>query len=203
VEGRTVSLDVKIASGRIDDVLRLSVNGPPLMVGGLAADARLVLPPGKGPVVRRLRIDGEVELSRTRFTGRALQSKINEFSRRGRGDVKDPTPDEVVSNLRSTFSLESGVMRLPSLQFAVPGAEVRLAGRYGLESEALEFEGTVRLDAKVSQTTTGIKSLLLKAVDPLFSREDAGTVLPITVSGTRRDPKFGVDVKKALFRREK
>jgi hypothetical protein len=173
------------------------------MRGDLTVDARLRLPPGKGPVVRRLELDGTFGLARTRFTGRALQAKINEFSRRGRGDVKDQTADEVVSNLRGRFSLAQGVMRLPALRFAVPGAEVRLAGRYGLESEALAFTGTVRLAAKVSQTTTGIKSLLLKMVDPLFSRKDAGTVLPIRVTGTRSDPKFGVEVKKALLRKAK
>ena len=49
--------------------------------------------------------------------------------------------------------------------------------------------------------TTGIKSTLLKAVDGLFSRRDAGTVLPITITGTREHPKYGVDVKGALTRK--
>ena len=53
------------------------------------------------------------------------------------------------------------------------------------------------------RTTTGVKSLLLKMVDPLFSRKDAGTVLPIHITGTRSDPKFGVDVKRALLRKDK
>jgi hypothetical protein len=203
VAGRTLSLDVAIEGGRIEDVLQLAVNGPPLMRGALDVKARLGLPPGEGPVVRRLGLDGTFGLTNTRFTGRALQGKINEFSRRGRGDVKDQTADEVASNLRGRFTLAAGVLRLPSIRFAVPGAEVRLAGRYGLESEALAFQGTVRLEAKVSETTTGVKSLLLKTIDPLFSREDAGTVLPIHVSGTRDDPKFGVDVKKALLRKAK
>ena len=109
----------------------------------------------------------------------------------------------MVSDLRGRFTLDGGVMRLPSLNFAVPGAEVRLAGRYGLESEALAFEGTVRLQARASEMTTGVKSLLLKMVDPLFARKDAGTVLPIQITGTRSEPKFGVDVKGALMRKAK
>jgi hypothetical protein len=202
-EGRTVSLEVGIDKGRIEDVLALAVNGAPLMRGALSVDASLLLPPGAGPVVRRLQLDGRFGLAGTRFTGRALQAKINEFSRRGRGDVKDDPSQNVVSNLRGRFTLKDGVMHLPSLNFAVPGAEVRVAGRYGLESEALAFTGTVRLQAKVSQTTTGVKSLLLKLVDPLFSRRDAGTVLPIRITGTRDEPKFGVDVKRALLRKDK
>ena len=59
---------------------------------------------------------------------------------------------------------------------------VRLAGEYALKPETLDFHGTVLMDAKVSQTQTGIKSLLLKVVDPLF-RRDGRTVVPITISG--------------------
>jgi hypothetical protein len=203
VDGRTVAVDVKIEKGRIEEILQLAVNGPPLMKGALALDAKLLLPPGAGPVIRRLELEGHFALTNTRFTGRALQAKINEFSRRGRGDVDDPTPDEVTSNLRGQFALAHGRMRLPSINFAVPGAEVRLAGAYGLESEALDFDGTVRLQAKVSQMTKGVKSILLKVIDPLFSRKDAGTVLPIHIKGTRTKPEFGVDVKGALLRKAK
>jgi hypothetical protein len=80
---------------------------------------------------------------------------------------------------------------------------VRLAGGYGLETEALDFDGTVRLQAKVSEMTKGVKSILLKVIDPLFSRKDAGTVLPIHIKGTRAQPKFEVDVKGALLRKAK
>jgi hypothetical protein len=51
----------------------------------------------------------------------------------------------------------------------------------------------------MSQTQIGWKSVVLKVFDPLFRKDGAGTVLPITVSGTRAAPKFGVDVKKALI----
>jgi hypothetical protein len=203
VDGRTVALDVKIDKGRIEDVLRLAVNGPPAMKGGLGLQATLYLPPGVGPVVRRLQLKGQFALTGTRFMGRGLQAKINEFSRRGRGAMDDPTADEVTSNMRGQFALAGGHMRLPWLGFAVPGAEVRLSGQYGLETEVLDFNGTVRLQAKVSEMTTGVKSLLLKVIDPLFSRKDAGTVLPIHIKGTRTKPDFGVDVKGALTRKAK
>jgi hypothetical protein len=85
----------------------------------------------------------------------------------------------------------------------VPGGRVQMHGTYGLVSERIDFEGTARLDAKLSQMTTGFKSMLLKMFDPLFSRKDAGTVVPIHISGTREHPNFGVDVKGALTRKAK
>ena len=46
--------------------------------------------------------------------------------------------------------------------------------------------------AKVSQTTTGWKSVLLKAVDPIFKRKNVGAEIPIHISGTPDKPSFGL-----------
>jgi hypothetical protein len=54
----------------------------------------------------------------------------------------------------------------------------------------------VRLQAKVSQTMTGWKRIALKPVDPFFSKDGSGTLLPIKVVGTREQPQFGLDRKK-------
>lgn len=40
---------------------------------------------------------------------------------------------------------------------------------------------------------TGWKSILLKPVDPFFSKHDAGTQLPVKIMGTRSKPLFGLD----------
>jgi hypothetical protein len=93
-------------------------------------------------------------------------------------------------------------MTLRSLSFSVRGAEVRLAGTYDLKDEQMHFSGTLRLQARASRTQTGWRSLLLKLFDPLLDGEGAGTVLPITITGTPDDPKFRADLKKALFRGE-
>jgi hypothetical protein len=52
----------------------------------------------------------------------------------------------------------------------------------------------------LSQTTHGIKSILLKPLDPLFHRDGAGMVLPIKITGPRAQPKFGLEVGR-IFRR--
>ena len=53
------------------------------------------------------------------------------------------------------------------------------------------------MDAKVSETVSGWKSLLLKMVDPLF-RKDGRTVIPIKIEGTRNKPQFGLDAKRVF-----
>ena len=83
-------------------------------------------------------------------------------------------------------------------RIAVPGAVVRMAGSYGLEDEGLDFRGTLRLQASLSQTVGGVKSVFLKLIDPFFRKNGAGAELPIKVDGVRDKPKFGLDTRKLL-----
>lgn len=200
--GRTIALDVKIDKGRVEDLILLAVKGNrPFLTGGVQLGASFVLPPGEEDVARRIELAGRFLISGGTFTDRDVQRKIDELSRRGRGAVEESAGTLAPSDFEGQFRLANGVMRFARLQFSVRGAIVRLAGRYDLESETLDFEGTLRLQATVSQTTTGVKSLLLKVIDPLFKHDDAGAVIPIAITGTRSKPEFKVQVMRALLRR--
>ena len=50
-------------------------------------------------------------------------------------------------------------------------------------ADNLDFTGTVKLQAKVSQTMTGWKRVVLKPVDPFFAKNGAGTFVRISVAG--------------------
>ena len=58
-----------------------------------------------------------------------------------------------------------------------------MKGSYGLQSEEIDFAGDVRLDARVLQTMTGVKRVLMVPIDPLFKKNGAGTYLPVNISG--------------------
>ena len=95
--------------------------------------------------------------------------------------------------------MDNGTITFRNLNFTIAGANVQLNGTYGLKTEALDFRGMLYMDAKISQTVTGFKSLLLKAVDPLFRRKGK-TVVPLKISGSRSAPKFGVNVGRVIRR---
>lgn len=201
VKGRTVSLDVT-ADGRFDDFMRLAVKAAePVMSGGISLTTTFLLPPGEADVPERLRLKGTFHIRDGRFGSDAVQGKVDELSRRGRGEPENRQVAQVGSDFSGDFSLHDGRLELPRIEFAVEGARVALGGSYGMRAQALDFKGALTLDAKVSQTTTGYKSLLLRMVDPLFSRNGAGTVLPIVVGGTVEKPAFGVDARRTLLRR--
>src|SRR5207248_3185779 len=118
--------------------------------------------------------------------------KVNELSDRARGMPAVEHGQNVVSRLQAQFAMDRGVIRFSVLTFTVPGAEVEIAGTYGLVDEGLDFNGHARTEAMLSQMTTGIKHVLLKAVDPFFKKDGAGAVLPVHISGTREHPHFGL-----------
>jgi hypothetical protein len=202
--GRTVALEVDIDRARLEDILRLVLDHePPPIRGALRLASRFVLPPGERDVIERLRLNGAFAISGARFPSDVVQGRIDGLSRRGQGRPKDENVENVASRLEGRLVLDRGLARLSDLTFEVPGAMVDLDGMFALARQQLDFQGVVRLDAKVSQTTTGFKSLMLKIVDPLFSRKNAGTVIPIRLTGTPGKPSISVEKGKILRRSAK
>jgi hypothetical protein len=198
--GRTVTLDVHMDKSRIEDVMRMAVNTPkPPMAGALKLNTKFLLPPGDNDVADRLRLDGEFWIDNATFTNYDVQGKIEELSKRARAKTAEPAKPRVVSDFRSRFKLADSRLALPDLTFAVPGAKVELAGAYALKPETFAFKGQLLLDAKVSETVTGVKSLVLKVVDPLFRQKDGtGSAIPIKIEGTREAPQFGLDLRRVF-----
>jgi len=199
VKGHRISLDVSIDGGRIEDVLRLAADAAsPPMTGRVSVQSTVLVPPGEGTVMTRLQLDGHITLAQARFTSYNVQKRIAMLSRRARGDTGDAGGESVVSNLQGRFVLRGGLLRLSGLTFAVPGALVRLDGTYALDTQVMDFKGDLLLDASLAETTTGVKAMIGKVVQPLFKGPKGGTMLPIKVTGTRDKPEFGLDIKRAL-----
>ena len=195
-DDRSVVLDVVMAGARIEDVLRLAVKSsvPPL-TGGLNLKTKFLLPPGEADEMDRLQLDGSFEIAAARFRTGDVQEKVDELSHKARD--ADGEPDRIASDFTGRFVMRAGVIHFSKVTFTVPGARVDVAGRYTLRTEALDFRGTVRLEAKLSEMTSGLKSFLLKLVDPLLRRKDV-TVIPVTIRGTAEKPRFGLDVRRAF-----
>jgi len=201
--GRTVTLNVDMDRARVEDVMTMAVDTPrPPMVGALKLTTKFVLPPGETDVSERLRLDGGFTIARAKFTSTDIQSKMDEISRRARGKMENATQESVASDFQGRFTLAGGTLTLPDLRLAMPGANVKLAGHYSLGRGTLEFKGQAVLDALVSETVTGWRRWILKPVDTIFKQIDGpGSVIPIKISGSRKDPKIGLDFRAVLKRR--
>ncbi len=192
--GKTVSLEMTAREGRIQDLMRLFMksNRPPL-AGAITFRAKAGLPPGKEKFLRKVQLEGDFGIADARFTGSRTRQQIDILSERARGDKDaDTDPQDVVSDLTGHVLLKDGIARFSTLSFTVPGALVRLHGTYNLLNQRIDLRGTLAMRADLSQATKGIKSFLLKALDPFFKKKRAGAVVPIQIGGTYSHPSYGV-----------
>jgi hypothetical protein len=195
-KGHRILLDVVVDPARIEDLLKLGVRtDPPVMTGAARLSTRLDLSPGEADVSNRLGLAGTFQISGAHFTNEKIQSKVDALSMRGQGRPKEAKGDvpDVMSEMAGVYRLRNGLLSFSKLHFQVPGTNVDLSGKYGLDGNQFEFHGKARMDAKLSHMMTGWKSILLKPVDPFFSKHGAGTEVPVKVTGTKSEPHFGLD----------
>ena len=190
---KTVSLNVDMPSGNLPDLLTLAMKGETFMEGQIALKTKIDIPPLSGKVREKLLLDGEFEITKGKFLRSTIQDQIDMLSRRGQGQPQNMAIDEVVLAMGGRFRMEDEKITFDSLSFAVPGSGVDLSGTFDVAADMLDFHGTLKLDAKVSQTMTGWKRWVLKPVDPFFSKQGAGTFLRIQVVGSAKKPQFGRD----------
>ena len=207
--GKTVCLAAEGADGRIEDFLRLAMKSErPFMTGEIRFRSLIFIPPGDVDVVEKLVLDGEFVIDSALFPESEVQGKVDDLSQMAQSEKGDESAlsalqaERVLSDMRGSFRLEKGVMSISYLSFRVPGAEVRLEGTYGLVNRRIDFRGELRMEAKVSEMTSGWKSFFLKIVDPLFQTKNSGSVIPIQIRGTPDAPFFGVEVGRVFSREQ-
>jgi hypothetical protein len=72
---------------------------------------------------------------------------------------------------------------------------VNLQGIYSLNGQQFEFNGKLRTEASLSHMVDSPwLSVLLKAASPFFKKQGGGAEIPVKISGTKSEPKFGLDV---------
>jgi hypothetical protein len=195
--GHDVTLQVTVDRGRIEDILAISADAEkPFMTGNLTLQTSFHLPAGKESVFEKLQLAGQFHLSQAQFNNATMQGRIQQLSLRGQGkpkEVKTADPNDVESEMQGHFKLGGGMLELPDLDYTVPGAEIVAHGTYGLKGGTLDFQGDARLDATLSKIVGGWKGFLLKPADRYLRKNGAGTDVPIRVSGTRKQPSFGVE----------
>lgn len=65
-----------------------------------------------------------------------------------------------------------------------------MQGTYDLSAQKVDVHGNLWTDATVSKNTSGIASVLLKPVDPLFRRKHAGAMAAVSMTGDIGAPHF-------------
>jgi hypothetical protein len=190
---RETTLDFSIPHGRVEDMLWLfnTVAKPP-MTGDATASGHVRVPKFGSDFLPQLELNGQFEIRDGHFQ-KETQLRVNELSARAQGKkVANPAeaPEVAVTTLSSEVKIGKAVAQLSRLYFEVPGARARVQGTYDLSDQKVDVHGDLWTDAPVSKDTSGIASVLLKPVDPLFRRKHAGAMAAVSMTGEIGAPHF-------------
>ncbi len=200
--GKTASLELAAKDGRIQDILLFFTASPRAPMSGIVSlRAKVSVPPGPRPFLEKLELQGDFGIDAGSFTKSETQAGVNSLSKGAQGiddhrksDKDEADAETVLSDLKGRAVVKDGIARLSNLSFRVPGALAQMQGTYSLISEKIDLRGTLKTDAEVSKTTHGIKSLMLKVLDPFFKNKRGGYVAPVKITGTYQHPLFGLDL---------
>ena len=191
--GKVADLRFTSRHGRIEDILGLFVtaNRSP-MSGDMSLVARAQVGHGDQPFLERVKLDGKFGIDEGAFKPET-QKDVNALSAGARGENKDD-PETVLTDLKGTVDLSGGVAYFHDIEFGVPGATAHLHDTYNILNHRINLHGEMKVDTKISKTSSGVKALLLKIMDPLFRKKKKGEIVPVHILGTYEKPQFGLDL---------
>jgi len=194
-EGKTVSLRATEVQGRIEDWLRLlSKTKRPALTGAMNFRAQILVSPGGRDFIERVNLQGDFGIDWVSFTRPTTQEKVDTLSQVGQGEKDNDDLASVVGNLKGHVLLKDTIATFPDLFLSVPGALAHVHGTYGMLTQQVNFHGTLQVDSKLSKGSKGMKSFLLKFVEPFLKKKNAGEIVPIKIGGTFRHPSYGLDL---------
>lgn len=190
--GKTTKLELSSVHARVQDLLYLISQSPrPALNGPISFRARATLPPSRAPFLKKIELDGDFAINNARFQTFQTQRNVALLSDRAQGEKKlVQNPESVFSDIAGHVVLRNGDAHVSNLRFHVPGASAQLQGTYNVIHYAVNLHGTLALEKDLSDATTGVKSIVLKIVDPFFKRRNAGAVIPVSITGTYDHPIF-------------
>jgi hypothetical protein len=203
---RTVVVNITQGKGEIQDLILLfSDDAASPVTGPVSFQTNILLPAEHRPFKQRVQLAGNFVIDPAKFTSAKSQAGIDQLSERAKGkkdkekdrDADDDAAgfDRVHARLDGQVTLRNGVAAFSRISFSVPGAQGDMSGTYSILNKRVNLRGKMRMNATVSQATTGAKSFFLKVVDPFYKKKHAGAEVPITMTGVYGHTHFAAKLK--------
>lgn len=188
-KGKITSVDLLLRQGRIQDFLFLFLKDRvPPMTGQFSFRGHAILPPGKEPFDQKVELEGDFGIGGARMSNPKTQGNLEQLSERAEGE-KDAAPERIVSDLKGHVVLRNGIATFSHLSFKVPGAKAKLHGTYSLVTHQINLHGRLLMQAQLHQATGGMKSFLLKIINPFLKKNHhGGGVVALSVTGVYPHP---------------
>jgi hypothetical protein len=184
-------IEVNCDRGRIEDTFYpfIKSSKSPL-VGNVTFQMHVVIPAGHERFLKKIEVQSDFRIRDARFTNPQTQSRLSKISERH--DQKQPDAN-MLADLSGNVRLLNGIAQFSKLSARDGNATAWFRGNYDLSNEHVNLHGQLTTEASLRNTTSGIKSVFAKALEPLFKKGNHQKVVPVKISGTYHNPSFGLD----------
>ncbi len=184
-------IELRCDHGRIEDTFYpfIKSSKSPL-VGNVAFQMHVVIPSGQERFLKKIEVQSDFRIQDARFTNSQTQSRLSKISERH--DQKQPDNNRL-ADLSGNVRLLHGIAQFSKLSARDGNASAWFRGNYDLTSEHVNLHGQLTTEASLGKTTSGIKAVFAKALEPLFKKGSHQKVVPVKISGTYHNPSFGLD----------
>jgi hypothetical protein len=188
---RAAVIELNCEQGRIEDTFYpfIKSSKSPL-VGNVTFQMHVVIPSGHERFLKKIEIQSDFRIRDARFTNPQTQSRLSKISERH--DQKQPN-DNTLADLSGNVRVLHGIAQFSKLSARDGDASASFRGSYDLTNEHVNMHGQLTTEASLGKTTSGIKAVFAKALEPLFKKGKHRKVVPVKISGTYRNPSFGLD----------
>jgi len=177
--------------GRIEDTFYPFIKSPKSpLIGNVAFQMHVVIPSGHERFVRKIELQSDFRIQDARFTNPRTQSRMSKISERPHQKQPD---NNTLADLSGNVRLVHGIAVFSKLSASDGDASAWFRGNYDLTSERVNMHGQLTTEASLGKTTSGIKAVFAKALQPLFRKGKHQKVVPVKISGTYHKPSFGLD----------
>jgi hypothetical protein len=192
--GKTTTLNLAIDNGRVEDLLLIFTGqGQPAMKGLIRAKGKFVIPPGPPDFLTRLGMEGAFDIAQAYFTNANAQAPIDRLSASAEGESRreeTESPKVPPAEIHASVVDGNGVANLRNVVFEAPGVVSHLDGTFGLRDKSINLNGVLQTSGKLSDTTSGVKELMLKIIGPLWKKRASVKFIPYHIGGNGAHPIF-------------
>ncbi len=155
------------------------------------------MPPGPVGFTEKLELTGDFAIRAAHFTNPSTQQPLNKLSKSAAGEKKDQIEEDpriLLSDVQAHVSTKNGVATLTGITFSEPGAVARLQGTFNLQTKMVNLHGVLDTTGKLSDSASGFKAVLLKAITPFYKKRPKLTVIPFHITGPLGHITVGLDI---------
>ena len=188
---RAAIIELNCDRGRIEDTFYPFVKSSKMpLVGNVTFQMHVVIPSGQERFLKKIEVSSDFRIQDARFTNPETRSRLGKISEKHDQKQAD---ENTLADLSGNVRLLHGIAQFSKLSARDGNATAWFRGNYDLTNEHVNLHGQLTTEASLGNTTSGIKSMFAKALEPLFKKGRHEKVVPVKISGTYHNPSFGLD----------